>query len=253
MMTFIPSDSRGHVNAGWLDARHSFSFGEYYDPDRMGFGPLRVINEDRIAGGGGFPMHPHANMEIITVVLEGALAHKDSLGNGSAIRPGDVQMMRAGTGIRHSEYNPSMDEGVHLLQIWLMPHTANAEPAYQQARFAVLDPAQTAPAGWHPLVAPIGSGGGSGNGGQGLEILQDARLSAARLKAGDTPLPLAPEAGRRYWLQVMRGAVTVNLDGETQTVAAGDALALENETRRADIVSASADGEAWVLLFDLGR
>lgn len=243
MMTFIPSDTRGKTQIGWLDSRHSFSFGEYYDPQRMGFGPLRVINEDFIAGGAGFPTHPHANMEIITVVLKGALAHKDSLGNGSAIRPGDVQMMRAGRGILHSEFNPSADDEIHLLQIWLMPHTANAEPAYQQESFAVLDPDKPAPQGWQQLVAPVGSDEA------GLKILQDARLSVARLPAGAS-LQLVPQVGRRYWLQVMKGAVRVN---GAQDLAAGDALALENEERTADIGQASANDEAWVLLFDLGR
>lgn len=244
MHTVIPAQSRGKTHIDWLESWHSFSFGEYYDPRRMGFGPLRVINEDFVAPGAGFPTHPHANMEIITVVLKGALAHKDSLGNGSTIRPGDVQMMRAGSGIRHSEFNPSNDEGVHLLQIWLMPHTANAEPAYQQESFAVLDPQQPAPKGWQQLVAPMGSDEA------GLKILQDARLSAARPAKGES-LQLVLQTGRRYWLQVMTGDISLRLGGETQTLKAGDALALENESGTADI-EASSDGTG-LLLFDLGR
>lgn len=247
MFNLIQGNSRGRTRIDWLDSRHSFSFGQYHDPERMGFGPLRVINEDFIGPGAGFPAHPHANMEIITIVLDGALAHKDSLGNGSTIRPGDVQMMRAGSGIRHSEFNPSDTEGVHLLQIWLMPHTANAAPAYQQERFAVLDPAAPAPEGWQQLIAPMGSGE------PGLHILQDARLLAAHLLPGRR-LELAPQAGRRYWLQVMAGAVTVKglQDGGTALVA-GDALTLENASGTADIETASTDGAAKLLLFDLGR
>lgn len=252
MHHIVSSDSRGQTRISWLDSRHSFSFGGYYDPDRMGFGPLRVINEDVIAGGAGFPTHPHANMEIMTVVLKGALAHRDSLGNGAAILPGDVQMMRAGSGIRHSEFNPSASEECHLLQIWVMPRADNAPPAYQQKRFAVLDATQPAPADWQVLASPNGGGDAAD---APLHILQDARILAARLDKNR--VAITPQPGRRYWLQVMQGAVDVAGLG-TYTplrLQAGDALTLENETQAADIGRAvdGPDGEASVLLFDLGR
>jgi redox-sensitive bicupin YhaK (pirin superfamily) len=248
MYHIIPSHSRGQTQIGWLDSRHSFSFGQYYDPERMGFGPLRVINDDFIGGGAGFPTHPHADMEIMTIVLKGAIAHRDSLGNGSTIRPGDVQMMRAGSGIRHSEFNPSQTDACHLLQIWLLPREADAEPAYQQRSFGVLNPDVPAPEGWQPLATPDG-GGAAGP----LHILQDARISAARLPAGGK-VGLTARADRRYWLQVMAGGIEVVIGEERLALQQGDALALENESRSADIVKAeTADGEAQVLLFDMGR
>lgn len=251
MYTFIAADSRGHNQFDWLDARHSFSFGHYYDPQRMGFGPLRVINEDRVSPGGGFPTHPHDNMEIITIVLAGALAHRDSLGNGSTIAPGDVQVMRAGRGIRHSEFNASTTDPVHLLQIWIMPNVRDADPAYQQRRFDVLDPVAVAPHGWQTVVAPQGDQDHQG----ALYILQDAYLRAASLTKG-LHVQVTPVAQRRYWLQIVQGSVHIRLpDGAAMTLRAGDALALENADQDVDIEGAVADdgGPARILLFDMVR
>ncbi len=251
MHHIIPSQSRGLTQIDWLQSYHSFSFGGYYNPDRMGFGPLRVINEDIVAGGAGFPTHPHANMEIMTIVLQGSLAHRDSLGNGAAILPGDVQMMRAGTGIRHSEFNPSATDACHLLQIWVLPQADNAPPAYQQKSFAVLNPAVPAPEGWQLLASPEGAADTDGP----LHILQDARISAARLGASQR-VKLTPQTGRRYWLQVMQGAVAVaGLGEDALKLQAGDALTLENDSRSADIgwAASTGDNEASLLLFDLGR
>jgi redox-sensitive bicupin YhaK (pirin superfamily) len=227
------ADARGRTRLGWLDSWHTFSFGEYYDPRFTGFGDLLVINDDRIAAGGGFPMHGHRDMEILTVVLAGGVAHRDSLGTGSVIRPGEVQLMSAGTGIRHSEYNASDREPLHLLQIWIRPDRAGLTPGYQQAAL----PAAT---GGAPrlIVSPDGAAGS-------LVIHQDARVFAAVLAAGDmTSWRL--DAGRSGWLQVARGAVAVG----DETLSAGDGLAIAWATAQRDL-AIRATAAADLLLFDL--
>ena len=175
MITVRKSEDRGHFAIDWLDSRHSFSFGEYYDPRHLGFSALRVINEDAIAPGGGFPTHPHKDMEIITYVLEGELEHKDSLGTGSVIRPGEVQRMSAGTGIRHSEYNPSPDQAARLLQIWLLPDKQGVAPGYEQKAF----PASEREGRLRLVASPDGEDGS-------VRIHQNTKLYATLLKAGET-------------------------------------------------------------------
>lgn len=232
MQTIRKKDERGRTGAYWLDSYHSFSFGEYHDPKHMGFGSLRVINEDFVKAGGGFPMHGHANMEIITYVLSGALEHKDSLGTGSVIKPLDVQMMSAGKGILHSEFNPSETDDTHLLQIWIMPSERGTRPAYQQTAFQPEELSNKL----RLIVSPDGAAGS-------LKILQDARLYAARLEKGAVlALPLAEK--RKYWLQTAKGSVEIL----GKTLETGDALALENEGGKADI---KARAEAEILFFDL--
>ncbi len=220
---------RGHVNHGWLDTWHTFSFADYYDPAHMGFSALRVINEDVVAPGKGFPTHGHRDMEIITWILDGALEHKDSLGSGSVIRPGDAQRMSAGTGIRHSEFNPSKDEPVHLLQIWLLPAKQGIAPGYEQTRFD--DAALT-----NRLCLIASPDGREGS----VTIHQDARVFAARLDGTEVAHALAPK--RRAWVQVARGEVALN----GQQLAAGDGAAVENETA----LQLTGRG-AELLLFDL--
>jgi quercetin 2,3-dioxygenase len=232
MITVRPAEQRGIANFGWLDSRHSFSFGHYYDPKHMGFGPLRVINEDRVRPGAGFDTHGHRDMEIISYVLEGALEHKDSIGTGSVIRPGDVQRMSAGSGIRHSEYNPSDSEPVHFLQIWLLPDEEGLTPSYEQKSFADAEKR-----GRLRLVASRDGRDGS------VRIHQDADLYASLLDK-DEAVTHRLAAGRRGWIQVVRGAVAVN----GKDLGAGDgaaASALPELT-----VTAAADGSE-VLLFDL--
>jgi quercetin 2,3-dioxygenase len=224
--------SRGHANHGWLDSHHTFSFGGYHDPEWMGFGPLRVINEDRVAAGGGFPPHSHANMEIISYVIEGALQHRDSIGSGSVIRPGDVQCMSAGSGIEHSEFNASQTEPVHFLQVWIQPNQLNAKPRYGQEHYPV-----ASRRGVLRLVAsPDGTGGS-------LPIRQDARVYASVLATGET---VALEIGveRRAWVQVVRGAL--RLDDKIE-LGAGDAVGISAQT--ALRLRAESDSEA--LVFDL--
>jgi quercetin 2,3-dioxygenase len=226
-----PAAERGLADFGWLKSRHSFSFGQYHDPRHMGFGPLRVINDDRVAPGAGFGMHPHRDMEIITVVLEGALEHQDSLGTGSVIRPGDVQKMSAGTGIRHSEFNPSATEPVHFLQIWIEPAETGVAPAYAQAHFSSAERQGR----FRLVAAPDGRDGA-------LPLHQDATLYLARLAAGETARH-EPAAGRHLWLQVATGRVRLNgID-----LVTGDGAAVEGEALIE--VSGVEDGE--VLLFDL--
>ena len=228
-----PSGARGEVRMGWLHSRHTFSFGQYYDPAWMGFGPLRVINDDTVAPGGGFAPHRHANMEIISVVLAGALAHKDSTGNSGVIRAGDVQWMSAGHGIEHSEFNGSDAEPVHFLQIWIQPDQLNAQPAYAQQHF---DP-DARRARWATLVAPDGADGA-------IAIRQQATLRATRLQAGDT-LAAELDASRQYWLHVASGEVRI---GE-RSLAAGDALGFVGE--RVTLALAGSAAASDVLLFEL--
>ena len=232
MIQIHKGGERGVSRTSWLDSRHSFSFGDFYDRTRMGFGALRVINEDRVAPGGGFPTHGHRDMEILTWVLEGALAHRDSLGSGAEIRPGELQAMRAGTGIRHSEFNASAEEPVHFLQIWIVPERAGLVPGYAQQAFdaAKLD-------GRLQLLASHDGRDGS------LPIAQDADLWAGRTGETGGVLSHRPAAGRRAWLQVARGAVRL---GE-MALQAGDAAAID-AVKEIHIDAAAA---AEVLLFDL--
>jgi redox-sensitive bicupin YhaK (pirin superfamily) len=231
MLTVRPSEARGRANFGWLDSRHSFSFGQYFDPAHMGFRDLRVINEDRVSPEGGFPPHSHRDMEIISYVLEGALEHKDSLGNGAAIRPGEVQRMSAGSGITHSEYNPSKDAPVHFLQIWILPESKNVAPGYEQRSYSSAERQ-----GRLKLV-------GSRDGREGsVTIHQDVALYAGLLGKGDrVKHALAP--GRHAWLQLVRGAVSAN----GQSLRAGDGAGISEETK----VEIVADEPAEILLFDL--
>ena len=228
-----PSAARGDVDLGWLKSRHTFSFGHYHDPAWMGFGPLRVINDDTVAAGGGFAPHRHANMEIISVVLQGALAHKDSTGTVGVIRAGDVQWMSAGHGIEHSEYNGSETEPVHVLQIWIQPDRLNAQPAYAQQFF---DP-DARRARWATLASPDGADGS-------IAIRQQAMLRATRLHAGDV-VTAALDPARKHWLHVATGEVAV---GE-RVLAAGDALGFVDEAGELALrgIAESSD----VLLFDL--
>ena len=228
-----PAAARGNVDAGWLQSRHTFSFGHYYDPAWMGFGPLRVINEDRVAPGGGFAPHRHANMEILSVVLDGALAHRDSAGNQGVIRAGDVQWMSAGSGIEHSEYNGSDAAAVHFLQVWIQPDRLNAAPAYDQRSF---DP-DARRARWATLASPEGTDGS-------IAIRQQARLLATRLHAGDA-VTRTLDPSRRYWLHVAVGEAV--LDG--RTLQAGDALGFVDEGGGLALRGVAALSD--VLLFDL--
>jgi len=231
MITLRHAADRGHANHGWLDSSHSFSFADYYDPAHMGFGPLRVINEDRVKPGMGFGTHGHRDMEILSYVLDGQLEHKDNMGNGSIIVPGDVQRMSAGRGVLHSEYNPSREHGVHFLQIWIEPKVRGVAPSYEQAH--VDDAAKL---GRLALIAgPAGSG-------SAVTINQDARVYAT-LVDGDEPVTHTLAAGRRGYVHVARGSVEVN----GVALAAGDAAKIENE---ATIKLAHGD-RAEVLLFDL--
>jgi len=232
MLTLRPAQDRGIANFGWLDSRHTFSFGEYHDPNHMGFADLRVINEDKVAPEKGFPTHGHRDMEIVTYVLEGALEHKDSIGTGSVIRPGDVQRMSAGTGIQHSEYNASNSEPVHLLQIWILPEQKGIEPSYEQKNFAVAEKQ-----GKLKLV-------GSRNGRDGsITIHQDIDLYAAALSEGDSVrYTFTPD--RVGWMQVARGEVQLN----DQTLSAGDGVAIAQESL---ITLQGIAQNAEVLLFDM--
>jgi redox-sensitive bicupin YhaK (pirin superfamily) len=232
MLTVRKARDRGHEDHGWLDTHHTFSFADYYDPQFMGFGSLRVINDDTVAPGGGYPPHAHRDMEIISYVIEGALEHKDSMGNGSVIKPGDVQRMSAGRGVRHSEYNASESDPVHFLQIWILPERAGLPSGYEQKFFADDDKR-----GRLRLVASPDGADGS------VRIQQDARMFAALLEpAKAVTHAFAP--GRRGWLHVVRGAAT--LDG--RALGAGDGVAITGE-ERVSLGAPAGGGE--VLLFDL--
>jgi hypothetical protein len=231
MLTLRKADERGKTKIDWLDSKHTFSFGDYHHPQHMGFGPLRVINEDRVSAGGGFQPHPHRDMEIITYLLEGALAHKDSLGTGSVIRPGEIQRMSAGSGIVHSEFNASATEPVHFLQIWVMPSEQNLEPSYEQktidadavrnkfARVASSEPLPTE-----------------------VRLAQDAEIWVARFE-GEEEAVHKLQPGRKVWLHVARGNVEVS----GQKLSAGDAAAIMDE----DSILVRAREPAEVLLFDV--
>ena len=231
MLQIRRSAERGHVDHGWLDTRHTFSFGDYHDRRFMGFRDLRVINEDRVRPGQGFGTHGHQDMEILSYVLEGGLAHEDSLGNGSVIVPGDIQYMSAGTGVRHSEFNASKTEPVHFMQIWILPNAEGQPPRYDQKRF---DP--EAGRGRLRLVA-------SGSGADGsISVRQDVNVYALRLEAGQTTDLTLPE-GRHLWVQVLRGEVDVN----GKALSAGDGLAASEETS----FRFGASVPAELLVFDL--
>ena len=231
MITLRKSNDRGATRIDWLDSKHSFSFGEYYDPQNMGFGPLRVINEDVIAGGGGFRPHPHRDMEIITYILSGALQHKDSLGTGSVIRPGEIQKMSAGSGIVHSEFNASRERECHLLQIWIEPSKEGIAPAYEQK---AIDP-EAVKNHFSRIAAPDPRD-------NEVKLVQDAEIWAAKFDAGVEAVHQL-EKGRRAWLQVASGTVELG----DHRLKAGDAAAITDEDRI--LVRAHAPSE--VLLFDL--
>jgi redox-sensitive bicupin YhaK (pirin superfamily) len=232
MIAFRDRMARGQSRTGWLDSRHTFSFAHYQDPAHMGFRSLRVINEDRVIPGAGFPRHSHSDMEIISYVLDGALEHKDSLGNGTVIRPGDVQRMSAGTGILHSEFNPSNAEPVHFLQIWIIPDQAGLPPSYEQKAF----PIEERRGRLRLVAAPAGRDGT-------VTVHQDARLFVADLEAGKRVVHEI-ERGRGLWLQLARGIVTVN----GTEMREGDGAVVEDEPA----IAIEADTDAEFLLFDLG-
>ncbi len=231
MITIRPARERGHADHGWLSTYHTFSFADYYDPAYMGFRDLRVLNEDYVQPGRGFGTHPHRDMEIITCVLEGALQHRDSMGNGSIIRPGDVQRMSAGSGITHSEFNPSAEEPVHLLQIWLRPDTLGLTPEYEQRTF----PDQEKKGRLRVIASRDGRDGS-------VRIHQDVHLYAAILRPGEeVASEIDPKRGA--WLQVVRGSVALN----TRRLRAGDGAAVDRESR---LVLRGVEA-AELLLFDL--
>lgn len=232
MITVRSSQARGAANFGWLDSRHTFSFGNYYDSDHMGFSSLRVINEDKVQPSRGFSTHGHRDMEIVSYVLDGALAHKDNIGNGSVIRPGDVQRMSAGTGILHSEFNASDTEPVHFLQIWILPEQRNLEPSYEQKNFSEAEKQGT--------LRLVGSRDGRDG---SVTIHQDINLYATTLSNGDAVSHALGE-GRSVWVQVARGAVQLN----GHNLTAGDGAAIVDE---AVITLKGASDRAEVLLFDM--
>lgn len=231
MIKLRRNNDRGHTKLSWLDSRHTFSFGDYYDPKHMGFNHLRVINEDRVVPGAGFPTHSHRDMEIITYVREGALAHKDSTGASSVIRAGDVQRMSAGTGISHSEYNASQTEPVHFLQIWIIPNETGLEPGYEQQSF----PLDKSKGKWSLIASKDGRGGS-------VTVHQDVELYLAAISKGQQ-LSYRLKPGRQAWLQVTGGAATLN----GMLLGAGDGAAVSQE----NILEVRAVEVAELFLFDL--
>ncbi len=231
MITLRKAGDRGHANLGWLDSRFTFSFADYYDPNQMGFRTLRVINDDTVAGGGGFGMHPHRDMEIITFILSGALEHRDSMGNGAVMKPGEVQRMTAGTGVQHSEFNHSKTEPVHLLQIWILPEKKSLTPGYEQKSFA----AQLQPGKLVPVATHDGRDGS-------LKINQDVTLLIAKFNGGEQAVhALKPD--RHAWVHVATGAIDLN----GQPLTAGDGVAISSEKT----LTLTAREPSQVLLFDL--
>ena len=231
MIRIRKAEDRGHLNHGWLNTYHTFSFGDYHDPEHMGFRSLRVMNEDRVEPGEGFGTHPHRDMEIVTYVLEGALEHKDSMGNGEVLRPGEFQRMSAGTGITHSEFNPSDVEPVHLYQIWLFPERKGIEPSYEQKQFADAEMTNRL----RLVVSPDASDGS-------LMIHQDARIYLAKLDDSQQATHES-SSGRHSWLQVLRGAVRLNgMELETS-----DGAAISDESRIEIVGTTNAE----LMLFDL--
>lgn len=232
MLQIRKSEARGAANHGWLDSKHSFSFGHYHDPEHVGFGPLLVINEDRVQGGQGFGTHGHRDMEIISYVLSGNLEHKDSMGTGSVLRYGDVQRMSAGSGVRHSEYNHNRDELVHFLQIWIQPNQIGIPPSYEEKHFTT-----ESKQGKLRLIASNDGRDGS------VLIHQDASLYATILGQGDAALKHELAAGRIAYIHVIRGAITVN----GVALKGGDALKVTEE----NLVTLENASDAEVLVFDL--
>ena len=231
MITIRKSEERGHFDFGWLDTYHTFSFDQYFDPAHSHFRSLRVINEDRVAAGRGFPTHSHRDMEIITYILSGSLEHRDSMGNGSVIRPGDVQRMSAGTGVSHSEFNPSQSEACHLLQIWIMPKLRNLTPSYEQKFFG-----EDKRRGQLCLIAAADGGD------EAVTIHQDARVYASLLEAGQS-IAYRLDDTRHAWLQIARGSLSLN----GQKLDQGDGASMSSESQ----LSISAAAASEFLLFDL--
>ena len=231
MITKRDNTERGTANLGWLDSKHTFSFGDYHDSNHMGFGPLRVINEDRVEPGAGFNTHPHKNMEIISYVLDGALAHKDSMGNGSVIHPGDVQLMSAGSGVTHSEFNHSENNNVHFLQIWIIPNVEDEDPGYQQKNFALEDKHNQ----FCLVVSPDGEDGS-------LTVKQDAKMLIGSFEK-DAEKQIAANPNRKYWIQIAKGQAEIN----GIKASSGDGLAIEQE----EDIQLVAKTECEILLFDL--
>jgi redox-sensitive bicupin YhaK (pirin superfamily) len=231
MIQVRPANERGHANHGWLDTYHTFSFANYYDPRYMGFRGLRVINDDRVAPGSGFPTHPHRDMEIVSYVVEGALEHRDSMGNGSVIRPGDVQRMSAGSGITHSEFNPSGEEPMRLLQIWIEPGETGIEPSYEQKHF----PEEDRRGRLRLVASPVGGDGA-------VKLNTDARIYAGLLGPDDR-VRHEIDGDRGVWIQVVRGSVRVG----DEVLFEGDGAAVEKQ----NAFEIQADSDAEILVFDL--